>query len=168
MNLDKELRIMHACEVGATGVYRGHKCVARYFFRSSIPDLDDMRLHEKDHTSIFMKLLMQRNARPCFAYKLFFIAGLIYGALIGLLGIKAIGASTSAIEEIVNIEIEIALGKFKGEPHICELLRAIQLEEKQHQDSGNRLVGDGYVLYKSVQSIAKAGAYTAKNVASLL
>jgi len=98
----------------------------------------------------------------------FSLQAVIYGALIGLLGIKANCASTSAIEGIVNIEIEIALGKFKGEPHICELLRAIQLEEKQHQDSGNRLAGNGYVLYKPVQSIAKAGAYTAKNVASLL
>lgn len=168
MNLDKELRIMHACEVGATGVYRGHKCIARYFFSSSIPDLDKMRFHEKDHTSIFMKLLIDRNARACIAYKLFFFAGLIYGVLVGLLGIKAIGASTSAIEEIVNIEIEIALEKFKSEPHTCELLRAIQLEEKQHQDSGEKLVGCSYALYKPVQSIAKAGAYTAKNLASLL
>ena len=61
MNLDKELRIMHACEVGAIGVYRDHKCIARYFFRSSPPDLDGMRLHEKDHTSIIMELLTQRN-----------------------------------------------------------------------------------------------------------
>ncbi|MDH1261968.1 demethoxyubiquinone hydroxylase family protein [Pseudomonas sp. GD03944] len=115
-----------------------------------------------------MSLLVSRSARPCLAYRLFFFAGLIYGALIGLLGIKAIGASTSAIEEVVNLEIDVVLKKFKGEPHVCELLRAIQQEEKQHQDSGERLAGSDYALYKPVQTIAKAGAYAAKNIASLL
>lgn len=168
MSLDKELRVMHACEVGATGVYRGHKCIARYFYRSSIADLDNMRLHEKDHSSIFMGLLAHRKIRPCFAYKLFFLGGVVYGALVGLLGIKAIGASTSAIEGVVNIEIEAALEKFKDEPRICELLRAIQLEERQHQESGENLAGIDYVLHRPIQRIARVGAYAAKKIALLL
>ena len=63
MNIEKELRIMHACEMGAVGVYRGHKCVARYFFRKNLADLDNMRFHEKDHAAIFSSLLKERNAR---------------------------------------------------------------------------------------------------------
>ena len=57
MSIEKELRIMHACELGAVGVYRGHKCVARYFFRTNLAELDNMRFHEKDHAEIFSSLL---------------------------------------------------------------------------------------------------------------
>lgn len=30
--INHELKVMHACELAAEGVYRGHKCVARCFF----------------------------------------------------------------------------------------------------------------------------------------
>ena len=48
---------MHACELGAVGVYRGHKCVARYVFRQALPEIDDMRSHEINHVDIFRQLL---------------------------------------------------------------------------------------------------------------
>lgn len=168
MSIDKELRIMHACELGAVGVYRGHKCVARYFFRANLSDLDNMRFHEKDHVSIFRGLLKERNARFCFAYQLFFIGGLFYGVTVGLLGIRAIGASTYTIEEIVNKEFELALLKLENDRAICTKIRAIQLEEQQHRDSGKELSGSHYALFGVVKRIAKAGAYTAKYFASSL
>jgi ubiquinone biosynthesis monooxygenase Coq7 len=59
MSIEKELRVMHACELGAVGVYRGHKCVSRYFFRANLSDLDSMQFHEKDHASIFKNFLKE-------------------------------------------------------------------------------------------------------------
>jgi demethoxyubiquinone hydroxylase (CLK1/Coq7/Cat5 family) len=168
MSIEKELRIMHACELGAVGVYRGHKCVARYFFSANLPDLDNMRFHEKDHAAIFRRLLQERNARLCFAYQMFFIGGLLYGVIVGLLGLKAIGTSTYTIEKIVNEEFDLALHKLKSETTICTKIRAIQLEEQQHSDSGKKLAGNNYLLSGLVERIAKTGAYTAKYVASSL
>lgn len=168
MNIDEELRIMHACELGAIGVYRGHKCVARYFFRASLYDLDAMRLHEKDHASIFSDLLKERNARFCFAHQLFFIGGLFYGVIVGLLGLKAIGISTYTIEKIVNEEFDIALDKLQSDKSICDKIKEIQLEELQHRDSGKILAGDKYPFSVVVERIAKSGAYTAKFLASSL
>jgi len=168
MSIEKELRIMHACELGAAGVYRGHKCVARYFFRANLSNLDNMRFHEKDHASIFRNLLKERDARLCFAHQLFFIGGLFYGVIIGLLGLKAIGTSTYTIEEIVNDEFELALIKLESDSSICTKIRAIQLEEQQHRDSGKELAGNNYALFGVVERIAKTGAYTAKYLASSL
>lgn len=168
MNIEKELRIMHACELGAVGVYRGHKCAARYFFRATISDLDDMRSHEKDHASIFRTLLEERNGRLCFAHQLFFWGGIFYGVIVGLLGLKAIGTSTYTIEEIVNQEFELALEKVKADNSICNKIRAIQIEELEHRDSGKELAGNNYFLSGFVERLAKMGAYTAKYVASHL
>jgi len=168
MSVEQELRIMHACELGAVGVYRGHKCVARYVFRTNLSDFDDMRFHEKDHVSILKNLLKERHARLCVAHQLFFIGGLFYGVIIGLFGLKAIGTSTYAIEKIVDEEIELALLKLKNEQAICSQIRLIQLEEVQHQDSGRKLAGHRYFLSCAIERVAGIGAYTAKYLASSL
>jgi ubiquinone biosynthesis monooxygenase Coq7 len=168
VSIEKELRIMHACELGAVGVYRGHKCAARYFFRATISDIDDMRSHEKNHASIFSNLLKERNGRLCFGHQLFFVGGLFYGVIVGLLGLKAIGTSTYTIEGIVNDEFDLALEKVKSDSTICNEIRAIQVEEQEHRDSGKELAGGNYLLSGVVTRIAKSGAYTAKHLASLL
>ncbi|MCD8523859.1 MAG: demethoxyubiquinone hydroxylase family protein [Saccharospirillaceae bacterium] len=168
MSIEKELRIMHACEMGAVGVYRGHKCVARYFFRKNLAELDNMRFHEKDHAAIFSSLLKERNARLCLGHQLFFLGGLIYGVAVGFLGLRAIGTSTYTIERIVDEEFDIALPKFYREKTISDKIRAVQLEEKEHRDSGLELAGEQYFLSGFVETIAKTGAYTAKFLASSL
>ena len=168
MSIEKELRIMHACELGAVGVYRGHKCVARYFFRTNIFELATMRFPESDHAHIFRNLLTENNARLCFLYQLFFVGGLFYGVVVGLLGLKAIGTSTYTIENIVNDEFNIVLNKLKNQDAICNKIREIQLEEQQHLEAGKELAGDNYYLSRLVQGIARAGAYTAKYMASVL
>lgn len=168
MSIEKELRIMHACERGAVGVYRGHKCAARYFFRSTIPALEEMRFHEKDHAQIFKDLLKSRNARLCYGHPLFFFGGLVYGVFIGLFGRRAIGVSTQTIENIVNTEFNIALEKFKTEVQIYNQILAIQQEELHHQSTGERLAGNSYFLSRTISKVAMAGAFTAKFLASHL
>jgi len=56
MNIEKELRIMHAYELGAVGVYRGHKCVARYFFAPVFLNLIPW---------IFTKVTMRKYSETC-------------------------------------------------------------------------------------------------------
>lgn len=168
MNLNKELRVMHACELGATGVYRGHQCAARYFHRHSLAELGQMKTHEKEHASIFRELLKSRESRLCLGYPLFFWGGLIYGVVIGLLGLKAIGTSTYTIETIVDKEFDIALAKLNSYPSICKTIRQVQLEERQHREAGSAMATHNNLLSKLVEKIAQLSAYTAKGMASIL
>jgi len=159
---------MHACELGAVGVYRGHKCVARYVFRQAIPELDDMRSHELNHVDIFRRLLAERNGQPCFAYRGFFWGGLIYGVAIGLLGLKAIGESTRTIESIVVRELDIAMVALEHEDAIVRVLQQVKTDELEHQSAGDDLAGNAYKLSGFVAKIATTGAYSAKYLSSLL
>lgn len=168
MDAAKELRIMHACERGAVGVYRGHKCVARYFFRSTLSDINCMRDHEKDHAIAFEQLLKNRNGRLCYGHQLFFWGGLLYGVFIGLFGLKAIGISTYTIEKIVNDEFDIALVKVQSDAQLYDKIREIQLEEQAHKQSGQNMAGSGFALAGFIRRVAKIGAYTAKHMASIL
>lgn len=168
VKIDKELRIMHACELGAVGVYRGHKCVARYFFRRSIADLDHMRSHEKSHAEIFSVILSERGMRFCFAHKAFFWAGLFYGVAVGILGLKAIGVSTFTVETIVERELNAAIKKLRHEQEIIEVLQAVLKDEQEHQSAGLTLSENGGVLSVFAEKAARIGAYTAKYAASAL
>ncbi|WP_415882799.1 demethoxyubiquinone hydroxylase family protein [Neptuniibacter sp. QD34_54] len=168
MNIECELRIMHACELGAVGVYRGHKCVARYFFRANLAELDNMRFHEKSHATTFKELLKARNARLCIANSLFFFGGLFYGVTIGMLGIKAIGTSTFTIESIVMKEFDIVLCQLPQNDPVYAEIQKIQHEEQEHQQSGQQLAGGSHFFAPAVEMIAKFGAYTAKYLASKL
>ena len=163
-----ELKIMHACELGATGVYRGHKCVARYFFRSSIMDLDDMRSHEISHADIFMELIKERNCTPCFAYPLFFWGGLLYGVAIGVLGLKAIGTSTYTIESIVNEELSASIEILSEDRDIVKVLKEVKEDEKKHQRTGKSLAATPHIMERIVAKIARLGAYSAKKLATIL
>ena len=48
--IETQLRIIHACEKGATGVYYGHRIIAKLFFRDMITTLDEMHRHETERT----------------------------------------------------------------------------------------------------------------------
>jgi len=168
VNVATELKIMHACELGATGVYRGHKCVARYFFRRTLGDLDHMRSHEVTHADIFMKLIQERNYSPCLAYSLFFWGGLFYGVAIGILGLKAIGTSTYTIESIVNEELDASIESLVGETDIVRVLKEVQQDEIKHQAAGKSFADKPYLLESVVAKMARLGAYSAKRLAIIL
>ena len=168
MDVGKEIRIMHACETGATGVYRGHKCVARYFFRTTLKQLDGMRFHEREHSHIFESLLLERGARKCYGASLFFWGGLFYGFFIGLFGLRAIGTSTAAIEQIVDIELEESLSRLKNEKGICGIIKKVQTEEQQHKRCGQMLASGRESELRFISNLAQYGAYTAKYMAERL
>lgn len=164
----RELRVMHACEKGAVGVYRGHKCVARYFFRTRLEDLDSMRFHEREHSYIFARLLAERGWRQCYFSGLWFWGGLFYGVLVGMLGLKAIGTSTAVIERIVDHEFELALSRLTDEPEICQIIRQVQIEEREHRTRGELLAGDVVSKNSVAGRVARLGAYTAMHLAKSL
>ncbi len=167
-DIAQELRVMHACENGAIGVYRGHKCVARYFYRKQIEKLDEMRLHEKGHANIFQGLLKEYGSRKCYLSSLWFFGGLLYGVAIGAFGIKAIGISTLTIEKIVDSEIEVSINNLKEYPNVCKILRNVQIEEREHAACGEVFSNCAGIERSKIATVARLGAYAAKNMAILL
>jgi demethoxyubiquinone hydroxylase (CLK1/Coq7/Cat5 family) len=63
----RHLRVMHACEKGATGVYWGHRAVARVCFPDLVPELSVMHGHEVEHFAAFGRLMRARGVRTVIA-----------------------------------------------------------------------------------------------------
>ena len=164
--IDKQLKIIHACEKGATGVYYGHRVVAKLFYPKIISDLDEMHAHECEHFSIFGDLIKTRGSRRVTFPIIWCVGGIAYGLIIGTLGVNSIWVSTATIEDIVNTELEIAAKFFKeNDSQIYDAVNKIKIDEELHRDiASERAVFTG-MLPKLIRKSATKLSYMAKYLA---
>lgn len=164
-NVNQHLRIMHACEKGATGVYYGHRLVAALFYRDLITALTDMHTHEMEHYNIFSALMKSRGAKGVFLPVAWCGGGIIYGVFTALLGRNAIWKSTATIEAIVEKELIEAADSLKNDYfEIYTAIHKILIDEIQHKEAGEAYNGQGRFDY-AVSQTATYVAVLAKKLA---
>jgi ubiquinone biosynthesis monooxygenase Coq7 len=165
----QHLRVMHACEKGATGVYWGHRAVASIFYRSLIPQLTQMHAHEVEHFALFGALMKRRGIRGVFAPVLWCAGGIIYGIATGIGGPRAVWKSTAVIESIVEKELLEAAQFFQSrDPETYALIQLILEEETEHKRLGEAQAPGQKQLDGLVSSAAHAGATASKKLAERL
>lgn len=165
----RHLRIMHACEKGATGVYWGHRLVASMFFRDIVPQLVEMHGHEVEHFAVFGRLMRARAVRPVVGPFLWCAGGIAYGVLTALGGRRAIWRSTAVIEGIVERELIEAVHFFKErDSEVYRAIVTILEEEIAHKNQGEANSPGEQSLDKIVTPLAKAGALASKGFAERL
>ncbi|MCX4029717.1 demethoxyubiquinone hydroxylase family protein [Endozoicomonas sp. SM1973] len=163
--VDKQLKIMHACEKGATGVYYGHRLVAWVFYRDIIPDLNEMHRHEVEHFHIFGDYISKRKSSSVFLPTLWCGAGIVYGIFIGLLGKNAIWVSTSTIESIVDEEMTEAIEILSEvSPELAVEVSRIQQEEREHQSLAARNATHDTAVARAVSRVSYFCSYAAKSL----
>lgn len=135
--VDRIIRVDHAGERGAIGIYSAQLSVARILYKDLVPILEDMLLHERKHFAIFDQLLKGRRIRHCYGLGLWAIGGATLGTITALLGRNAIWVCTDSIETTVlhHLEWQLAfLEKHDLEAHAAVL--SIKSEEQEHQELG--------------------------------
>ncbi len=165
--LNQHLRVIYACEKGATGVYWGHRVVAAVFFRDLIAPLSEMHAHEMEHFARFGEILKARGARRVSFPLLWCAGGIAYGVLVALFGRQSVWTSTVTIEAIVERELMAAATVFKeADPQAYEHIHTILLDELAHKNGAElSLVGKPVAF---VVGFAKVSASVAKRLAQVL
>ena len=165
----RHLRVIHACEKGATGVYWGHRLVASLFFRDLIPQLSQMHAHEMEHFALFGALMKSRRARTVLFPVVWCAGGIVYGFFTALAGRRAVWRSTAVIEGIVERELLEAASFFQArDPEVHSAIHSILLDELQHKEQGEAHSREGRKLDAIVDSAAQAGAAASKKLAEKL
>jgi 3-demethoxyubiquinol 3-hydroxylase len=98
---DRVLKVDHAGEHGAVCIYTAQRWIARWRAPEMIQELEHFLEHELGHRALFGAQLHARGIRRCRSYYLCALGGFVLGAATGLLGQKAIAATTVAIERVV-------------------------------------------------------------------
>lgn len=133
---DRIIKVNHAGEHGAIGIYSGQILMARLTARHMIGELAEFRSHEQRHRAIFGGELHRRGQPRCRSYWLCGIGGFVLGAITGLLGANAIAATTVAVESVVLRHLDHQLATLSGkDPAAVHAISSIVAEERQHHDN---------------------------------
>jgi ubiquinone biosynthesis monooxygenase Coq7 len=151
------LKVNHAGEHGAICVYRAQSWVARWRAPDMIPELREFLAHERNHRDIFASEMRRRSIRRCRSFQLCGVGGLVLGVLTGLIGRKAIAATTVAIESVVlrHLEDQIAQLRF-SDPGATAAISAIVADERQHHDSSVQHCDDRTLVVRAIKRIVSA------------
>lgn len=112
---ERILKVNHAGENGAVNIYAAQIVVARVTAPSMVAKLKEFKTHEQEHRAIFWSELQGRGVRRCRSYMLCGIGGYVLGFITALFGLKAIAATTAAVERVVLGHLQSQLRALDGQ-----------------------------------------------------
>lgn len=128
------LKVNHAGENGAACIYAGQILAARLTARSMLTQLAEFKSHEERHRRTFQDELQRRGLARCRSYTLCAVGGFVLGLITGLLGPRAIAATTVSVEQVVLRHLRqqvAALADSDGAA--VAAIESIIVEEEQHR-----------------------------------
>jgi ubiquinone biosynthesis monooxygenase Coq7 len=132
---NRTIKVDHAGEHGAIGIYTGQILLARLTAPQLVGELIEFRSHERRHRAIFGAELSRRGQPRCRSYWLCGVGGLGLGVITGLLGANAIAATTVAVESVVLRHLEHQVATLRDtDPAAVSAISSIIAEERQHHD----------------------------------
>ncbi|HEV2043789.1 MAG TPA: demethoxyubiquinone hydroxylase family protein [Sphingomicrobium sp.] len=132
---DRILQVDHAGEQGAICVYRAQWAVAGLTAPSMRERLADFLVHEIRHRSMFGAALMARGLPRARSYMLCSAGGYLLGVVTGLLGRRAIAATTVSLESVVVRHLDAQrIELATTDPAVAELIASIVEDEQLHHD----------------------------------
>ena len=147
---DRIIKVNHAGEHGAIHIYSGQIFMARITARSLLEQLVEFRSEEEKHRAIFLVELQRRGRPRCRSYWLCGIGGYLLGLITGLLGRRAIAATTVAVEAVVLKHLEHQLCVLNGcDSAATTAISAIVSEERQHHDQSEAHL-EGHRFWRAV------------------
>lgn len=111
-----------------------------------VEELSGFLAHEQRHRAPFGAELARRGRRRRRSYHLCGLGGFVLGAVTGLLGQRAIAATTVAIETVVLRHMHEQVAELSAsDPGAAATLRDVIADEQEHHDiSDRRLAPPGF------------------------
>jgi ubiquinone biosynthesis monooxygenase Coq7 len=131
---NRVLKVNHAGEHGAVNIYAGQIFVARLTAPTMVGELHEFKSREERHRAIFWSELVRRNQPRCPSYMLCGLGGLMLGLVTGLLGRRAIAATTVAVERVVLRHLAHQLTVLHSRDAAATAAIAAIVEEQQQRD----------------------------------
>jgi ubiquinone biosynthesis monooxygenase Coq7 len=148
--IERIIRVDHAGERGAIGVYSAQLLVVRVLHKDLVIVLEEMLSHEREHYGTFSRLLKVRGIRHCYGLPLWALGGWVLGIITALLGRNAIWVCANSIETTVLHHLQWQLAFLKlhdAEAHAAVL--SIKKDEEAHQEMGQRN-GRNSIIYQPI------------------
>ena len=102
--IEEFIRVDHAGERGAVKIYEGQLLALNTFVKDENLKkiIEDMKIHEKEHSEFFENEIKKRNFAPSKLLPLWDLLGVGLGFGSTLLGKKAAMLCTASVEEVID------------------------------------------------------------------
>lgn len=151
------LKVNHAGENGAVHIYAGQILAARITAPSLVAELSEFKAHEEAHRATFWAELQRRHRPRCRSYMLCGLGGFVLGLITGLLGRRAIAATTVAVERVVLAHLHHQLEALRGKDEAAvRAIESIVAEEQRHHDQSATHLAAGQFWPKVLSPIVAA------------
>jgi ubiquinone biosynthesis monooxygenase Coq7 len=150
------LKVDHAGENGAIHIYAAQITMARITAPQLVAELKEFKSHEERHREIFAAELNRRGVRRCHSYALCGFGGFVLGLITGLLGRRAICATTVAVERVVLRHLEHQLEQLREDRLAVQAIESIVHEEREHHDRSAAMAQEGQLWLKVLTPVVAA------------
>ncbi|MDO8039835.1 demethoxyubiquinone hydroxylase family protein [Janthinobacterium sp. SUN137] len=154
---DRVMKVNHAGEQGAIGIYTGQIFMARWTASHIVQELRAFRAHEREHRTIFHDVLKRRGLPRCRSYYLCAAGGYALGIITGLCGARAISLTTVAVERVVLQHLRHQLTMLSEDDDAVHAIAAILRDEQEHHDQAS-IYTQGSGMFGRMLSAVVSGA----------
>ena len=165
--LERFIRVDHAGERGAIKIYEGQLIALNTFYKNDELKklIENMKIHEEEHSEYFEKEIYKRNIKPTRFLKIWDLLGIGLGFGSTLLGKKAAMLCTASVEEVIDEHYQNQINQIEDdEIELREKIIKFRDDELHHKniayDEGASKEGP----YRILDKIIKTGSKIAINI----
>ena len=165
--IEEFIRVDHAGERGAIKIYEGQLLALNTIIQNDElkNKIEEMKVHEKEHSDYFEKEIKRRNIKPTKFLPLWDLLGVGLGFGSTLMGKKAAMLCTASVEEVIDEHYQNQINQLgPDEKNLKKKIIKFREDELNHKDIAYEKGATKEGPYSILDKIIKTGSKIAINI----
>ena len=165
--IEEFIRVDHAGERGAVKIYEGQLLALNTLVKNEElkKKIEEMKVHEKEHSDYFEKEIKRRNIKPTKFLPLWDLLGVGLGFGSTLMGKKAAMLCTASVEEVIDEHYQNQINQLGSDEKVLKKkIIKFREDELHHKDIAYDEGATKKGLYSIMDKIIKTGSKVAISI----
>ena len=162
--IEEFIRVDHAGERGAVKIYEGQLLALNTLVKDENlkKTIEEMKIHEKEHSDFFEKEIKKRNIKPTKFLPLWDLLGVGLGFGSTILGRKAAMLCTASVEEVIDEHYKNQIEQIEvDEKDLKEKIIKFRQDELDHKNIAYEKGATKKGLFSIMDKVIKTGSKVA-------
>ena len=167
IKVEEFIRVDHAGERGAIKIYEGQLLALNTLKKdeSLKKTIEEMKVHEKEHSDYFENEIKKRNIKPTKFLPLWDLLGVGLGFGSTILGKKAAMLCTASVEEVIDEHYKDQINQLgSDENDLKEKIKKFRQDEIHHKDIAYEEGATKKGIYSVLDKVIKTGSKIAISI----
>ena len=167
LRVEEFIRVDHAGERGAIKIYEGQLLALNTIVKNDKlkKKIEEMQVHEKEHSDYFEKEIKKRNIKPTKFLPLWDLLGVGLGFGSTLMGKKAAMLCTASVEEVIDEHYQNQINQLNNdEKELKNKIIKFRDDELHHKDIAYEEGATKKGFYSIMDKVIKTGSKIAISI----